>query len=97
LTFTVFELHLADRMEQSMNRFTALVVLLMVATGTAAAEQSVWQEARVTCKQVASCEEAVLLWCGGYSGADRDRDGIPCENVCRSGDQVDAIRQKIGC
>jgi hypothetical protein len=84
-------------MEQSMIRLTVFAVLLMVATSTTAAEQSVWQEARITCKQVATCEEAVLLWCGGYSGADRDHDGIPCENVCRSRDQVDAIRQKIGC
>lgn len=50
-----------------------------------------------TCKSVRSCEEAVKLWCGGYSRADRDGDGIPCENVCRSKSQVDAIRKKIGC
>ncbi|CAH0338657.1 excalibur calcium-binding domain-containing protein [Rhizobium sp. CECT 9324] len=50
-----------------------------------------------TCKQVSSCEEAVELWCGGYRRADADSDGIPCENVCRSVDQVNEIRQSIGC
>lgn len=50
-----------------------------------------------TCKTVSSCEEAVELWCGGYSRADGDGDGIPCENVCGSRPQVNAIKQKIGC
>jgi len=30
-----------------------------------------------TCKQVASCAEAVELWCSGYRRADADNDGIP--------------------
>lgn len=50
-----------------------------------------------TCKTVNSCEEAVELWCGGYSRADGDGDGIPCENVCGSRSQVNAIKQKVGC
>ena len=50
-----------------------------------------------TCKQVSTCEEAVRLWCGGYRRADGDGDGIPCENVCRTKEQVDAIRAQIGC
>lgn len=50
-----------------------------------------------TCGQVNSCEEAVELWCGGYSRADADKDGIPCENICRTKEQVDAIRAEIGC
>jgi opacity protein-like surface antigen len=52
---------------------------------------------RRSCSAARTCEEAVEMWCGGYSGADRDRDGIPCESVCRSKSQVDAIRQRIGC
>lgn len=52
---------------------------------------------RRSCSAASTCEEAVAMWCGGYSGADRDRDGIPCESVCRSKSQVDAIRQRIGC
>ena len=53
--------------------------------------------ARKPCKQVYTCEEAVILWCSGYSRADGDGDGIPCENVCHSRRQVDAIRREIGC
>jgi hypothetical protein len=52
---------------------------------------------RRTCSAAGTCQEAVEMWCGGYSGADRDRDGIPCESVCRSKTQVDKIRQEIGC
>ncbi|TFF22897.1 calcium-binding protein [Jiella endophytica] len=52
---------------------------------------------RRTCKSVSSCEEAVWLWCGGYTRADGDHDGIPCENVCHSKREVDAIRAQIGC
>jgi len=50
-----------------------------------------------TCKQVASCEEAVQIWCDGYRRADADNDGIPCENICRSKEQIDEIRERIGC
>ena len=49
------------------------------------------------CKTASSCEEAVMMWCNGYRGADRDKDGIPCENVCSSVEQVEAIRAAIGC
>jgi hypothetical protein len=52
---------------------------------------------RRSCQAASTCEDAVEMWCGGYSGADRDKDGIPCENVCRSKSQVDAIKQRIGC
>jgi hypothetical protein len=52
---------------------------------------------RRSCSAASTCEEAVEMWCGGYSGADRDKDGIPCESVCRSRAQVDAIKQRIGC
>lgn len=54
------------------------------------------QRAR-TCKQVRSCREAVEIWCDGYSRADADHDGIPCENICHSKDEVDEIREEIGC
>jgi len=52
---------------------------------------------RQSCKAASSCQEAVEMWCGGYRRADADDDGIPCENVCRSKSQVDAIKQQIGC
>jgi hypothetical protein len=50
-----------------------------------------------TCRAVSSCREAVILWCGGYRRADTDDDGIPCENVCRSLAQVEAIKKEIDC
>jgi hypothetical protein len=52
---------------------------------------------RRSCQTVSTCEEAVQMWCGGYSRADGDNDGVPCENVCRSLSQVQAIKTKIGC
>lgn len=53
--------------------------------------------ARQSCKSVSSCREAVIMWCNGYRRADGDNDGIPCENVCGSREEVDAIRREIGC
>lgn len=49
------------------------------------------------CKQAVSCEDAVRMWCGGYRRADGDGDGIPCENVCHSLEEVERIRNEIGC
>lgn len=59
--------------------------------------EAMFSLARMSCKQVSSCEEAVAIWCGGYSRADGDSDGIPCENVCRSLEQVEAIKSQQGC
>jgi hypothetical protein len=53
--------------------------------------------ARMSCKQASSCEEAVAIWCGGYVRADGDSDGIPCENVCHSVEQVEEIKSRQGC
>ena len=88
----------------------ALIVALMLSAPGAAApsgsipesapmsqpEPRLAQRAR-TCRQVSSCREAVILWCGGYRRADGDNDGIPCENVCSTREQVDRIRAEIGC
>ncbi|ATN36541.1 hypothetical protein ACO34A_22390 [Rhizobium sp. ACO-34A] len=60
-------------------------------------EGTIMLAAAQTCKQVASCEEAVELWCNGYRRADADKDGIPCENICHSLEQVEKIRNAIGC
>ncbi|EKF41916.1 hypothetical protein NA8A_12625 [Nitratireductor indicus C115] len=54
-------------------------------------------QARRTCKTVSSCREAVIMWREGYSRADADKDGIPCENVCPNKKLVDEIRAEIGC
>ncbi|MGX1305437.1 hypothetical protein AB7M35_000157 [Amorphus suaedae] len=53
--------------------------------------------AKRSCKAVSSCREAVQMWCDGYKRADADNDGIPCENICHSKKEVDAIRAEIGC
>lgn len=51
----------------------------------------------MSCKSARTCRDAVILWCGGYSRADADDDGIPCENVCRTLAQVERIKKEIGC
>jgi hypothetical protein len=50
-----------------------------------------------SCKSAHTCRDAVILWCGGYSRADNDADGIPCENVCKTLKQVEAIKTQVGC
>ncbi|MEM5557276.1 excalibur calcium-binding domain-containing protein [Aliarcobacter cryaerophilus] len=36
------------------------------------------------CKEIASCKEAKFyLEVCGHLNLDRDKDGIPCENVCK--------------
>ncbi|WP_430250754.1 excalibur calcium-binding domain-containing protein [Neorhizobium sp. DAR64860/K0K1] len=70
-----------------MKRFVILVAMVLLA-GAAQAK---------TCKDVSSCEEAVILWCEGYSRADADRDGIPCETVCHSLRDVQEIQSQVGC
>lgn len=64
-------------------------------TGSASASST--PAARRSCRAARTCREAVVMWCAGYRRADGDRDGIPCENVCRSKRQVDAIRRGTGC
>ncbi|MGD9807332.1 MAG: thermonuclease family protein [Deferribacterales bacterium] len=40
--------------------------------------------AKTKCSQMSSCEEAYFyLQKCGLNGLDRDKDGIPCENICR--------------
>jgi hypothetical protein len=49
------------------------------------------------CKDMKNCAEAVESWCGGEADRDRDGDGIPCENVCKSREQTMREEEKIGC
>jgi hypothetical protein len=50
------------------------------------------------CTDYSSCEEAVIAWCAGqHPKADGDRDGIPCENVCSSLEDVEEIKVRINC
>ena len=80
-------------------RLAFLLVMLLSAPMVCAngAQAAGTEFAARTCKQVTSCEEAVILWCNGYSRADGDNDGIPCENVCSTREQVNEIRRVIGC
>ena len=41
-------------------------------------------QARVTCKSLSSCSEACMHLENGVYQLDRDKDGIPCENLCHS-------------
>ncbi|MCV3767273.1 excalibur calcium-binding domain-containing protein [Rhizobium sp. TRM95796] len=59
--------------------------------------QSFVHTVRLSCKQISSCEDAVALWCSGYRRADGDNDGVPCENVCHSLQQVEEIISRQGC
>ena len=54
-------------------RFATLVGLLLL-TSSAGIVQ--------TCKSFNSCEEAVRSYMSGNSKLDRDKDGVPCENLC---------------
>ena len=50
------------------------------------------------CADYSTCRQAVINWCNGsHPRADGDKDGIPCENVCRSRAQVEEIKREIGC
>jgi hypothetical protein len=69
------------------------LALLVIAVGAAQPSHAF----AASCKQASTCEEAVVMWCGGYSRADGDGDGIPCENVCHSLEQVQKIKKEIGC
>ncbi|PJI40028.1 MAG: hypothetical protein CTR54_19575 [Rhizobium sp.] len=62
-----------------------IVIVFVVQPGTAGAEAAVTEfplslVAARTCKQVASCAEAVELWCSGYRRAEVDgiREAIGC-------------------
>jgi len=75
---------------------STMVCLAMIAVVLASNESA---EA-ASCKKYKSCAEAVKAWCAGtHPSADRDGDGIPCENVCKSLRQVKAIikSSKITC
>lgn len=59
-----------------------LVLSLVIAASQAIA----YDCARKYCKNMESCEEAKykLKQCG-HKSLDRDKDGVPCENICPGG------------
>ncbi|WP_281360258.1 excalibur calcium-binding domain-containing protein [Pelistega europaea] len=61
-----------------------LLACIVLSTELAIAKEKYHcDEGRKYCKEMSSCEEAkfYLNRCG-MTRLDRDRDGIPCENVC---------------
>ena len=66
-------------------------------TSEEGSQPSIQSTARRSCKAVSTCREAVIMWCNGYGRADGDKDGIPCESVCSSLEQVNAVRRELGC
>ncbi len=38
-----------------------------------------------TCSQMTSCAQAQACLAAGRTSLDRDRDGVPCENICPGG------------
>lgn len=72
------------------------IAALGLAVGTITFAPASAEAAR--CSDYSACRQAVVAWCEGrHNGADRDDDGIPCENVCKSKRAVDSIRSEIGC
>jgi len=59
------------------NKFfkTALILTILGTINT---------QAGIYCKYLNSCAEACSYYKQGYYRLDRDRDGIPCENLCSS-------------
>lgn len=73
-------------------RIFILFVAATLISGAAALPASA-----ITCKSYSACQQAVVNWCEGrHPRADGDGDGIPCENVCSSVRQVNAIRESLG-
>ncbi|MBD3654381.1 excalibur calcium-binding domain-containing protein [Kangiella sp.] len=49
-----------------------------------------------TCKEYRSCAEVIADYpSGNFGRRDGDKDGIPCENVCRSRQQVEDLLKKV--
>jgi endonuclease YncB( thermonuclease family) len=71
---------------------------LFASAGVApASESSEATTSATSCKSAHTCRDAVILWCSGYSRADNDGDGIPCENVCKTMEQVETLKKGAGC
>ncbi|MCP1199835.1 hypothetical protein [Notoacmeibacter sp. MSK16QG-6] len=75
-------------------KLSIYLMLIMAGTGSVAPDLAM----AVRCKDYANCRQAVENWCAGlHPRADGDNDGIPCENVCSSREQVERIMAEIGC
>jgi len=64
---------------------TLLLFFLLLTCFSAASEEK-------SCKEYQSCEAVISDYPNGSFGKkDRDEDGIPCENVCMSIEQVNEL------
>jgi hypothetical protein len=65
-----------------------LIIVAILSNLTAADKKDKKEElkcgSKKTCKQMSSCKEAIFyLRNCGLSKLDRDKDGIPCESICK--------------
>jgi hypothetical protein len=76
---------------RSMRLLISIGAILALAASAAAQDLSCSQR---YCKKMSNCQEAVWRFdhCGA-SQLDRDHDGLPCENVCRTADDVSQARK----
>lgn len=70
-----------------MLKFFMIIAVLLINLNAAEKKEKKQEfkcEAKKTCKQMSSCKEAYfyLKECG-LSKLDRDKDGIPCESICK--------------
>ena len=91
--------------------FLFLTCLLLATVPAVAQDAGVADDFRRTlecpqrkyCTRVSSCREAVHLWCVcGYTRADADGDGVPCETLCGEGNDTSRARVRemvaaLGC
>ncbi len=49
-----------------------------------------------SCTKYKSCSELILDYPNGnFAGKDRDKDGIPCENICTSKEEIADLLKKV--
>lgn len=66
--------------------FILIFILILTIPGISTAK---------SCKAYRSCAEVIADYPDGKFGRkDGDKDGIPCENVCRNRDQVRELLKK---
>lgn len=60
-----------------MNRTALIYLVLLIGLGPAPVV------ARQTCKDFSTCKEAMKAFKAGNTRLDGDKDGIPCESLCK--------------
>ena len=67
-----------------MKKLLLLITALLFTQSAAAKQEYSCDDGKRYCKEMRTCEEAKyhLEQCG-LSRLDRDKDGVPCESICR--------------